>query len=261
MPLSASISNISRTSIHDGPGVRTVVYFKGCGLGCLWCHNPETHSSCPDILYAEIKCIHCGRCVELCPMHHSISEGRMIYDRTGCSRCMKCVEACPSGALSADGKTMTSEEVFAVVKKDAHYFSQTGGGVTLSGGECLLWPDFCAELLRSCKSENISTLIETALFVPWENIEKILPFCDRFYTDLKIPSSPRHRRFTGQDNDMIIENLHRLSSAVPQRVSVRIPLIPSVNDSEADMADFAGILAPIAENLEGIELLRYNNLA
>lgn len=261
MPLTGIITNISRTSLHDGPGVRTVVYFKGCGLRCAWCHNPETFSLANDILYAEVKCIHCGKCVLVCPEHHKIVENKMVFERNGCIGSNKCVLACPSGALSSAGKEISAEKLLSEIKKDTHYYNATGGGVTLSGGECLLQADFCAELLQKCKAEGIDTLIETALYVPWQSIEKVLPHCDAFFADLKLPAPEKHAKFTGHDNSLILENLARLSKNKKGAVTLRIPLIPTVNDTLSSMAEFAKIILPLAEDLCGVELLRYNNLA
>lgn len=261
MSLNADIANISRSSLHDGPGIRTVVYFKGCGLRCAWCHNPETLESKNEILYAPIKCVHCGKCIEACPTCHIIKDNDMLFLRENCKNCGRCAQACPSGALSVSGKRMTLNDVMQEVIKDVHYYKQSGGGVTLSGGECLLQADFCAELLKRCKEERIHTAIETALFVPWENVEKVLPFCDLIFADFKIAGTQKHKLYTGHDNLLIIQNLQKLAEAVPNKVTVRIPLIPGVNDLSEDILGFSEILLPIAEKLSGIEILRYNALA
>ena len=260
MSVSAVISNIARGSLHDGPGIRTVVYFKGCGLRCRWCHNPETLSTEKDILYAKIKCIHCGRCVDLCPEHHIIQGNDMVFLREGCIHCGRCADACPSGALSESGQQMKLTEVLCEIRKDIHYFRQNGG-VTLSGGECLLQADFARAVLAACRADGIHTAIETALFVPWQQVEKVIPFCDLVYADCKIPDSHKHREFVGQDNGLILENLVKLVRSMPGKVIVRIPLIPGVNDAAEDIRAFADVLGPIAGKLQGIEVLRYNALA
>ena len=256
----ANISSISRCSVHDGPGVRTVVYFSGCALHCQWCHNPETISFTGELLYARTKCIRCGRCVQICPEHHVIDGNDMALLRDGCKACGRCVEECPTGALTLSRKQWSVAELFKEVLKEKHYFLQNGG-VTLSGGECLLQADFCAEFLRSCKDEGIHTAIETALHVPWQNVEKVIPFCDYIFADVKIPDSAKHKQYTGQENTLILTNLQKLTAMRKGDVTIRIPLIPGVNDSEADIWGFAKQLQAIAPNLRGIEVLRYNNLA
>lgn len=252
-----TITNISRTSFHDGPGIRTVVYFNGCKMRCEWCHNPETISRDNEILYVKDKCIHCGRCL-FCENH--ITEGDdMIFKRKDCKKCGKCAIDCPSGALTVCGKEYSPESLFKEIEKDRLYFEESGGGVTLSGGECLLQPAFCQKFLKLCKENEIDTLIETALFMPWENIEALVPYTDRFYCDLKLANSASHKKYTGVDNRIIIENLKKLS-LIHKDITVRIPLIPNVNDSVEDMADFAKIINTLGE-ISGIELLAYNYLA
>ena len=261
MSLIAQITNISRASLHDGPGIRTVIYFKGCGLRCSWCHNPETLTEGPEILFAPVKCIHCGKCNEICPTHHIIEGNDITFIREGCTRCGRCVEVCPSGALSVSGQQMTVDDVMNEIRKDIHYFKQSGGGVTLSGGECLLQADFCSVLLQKCKEEEIHTAIESALFVPWSNIEKVLPFCDFFFADFKIGDDPKHKQYVGQSNELILSNLKKLVEKAANKVTIRIPLIPGVNDTQKDISDFKEKLFPLAKGLKGIEVLRYNPLA
>ncbi len=260
MTISAPVTNISRCSLHDGPGIRTVVYFKGCTLRCAWCHNPETLSAPAQVLYTSSKCIHCGRCIELCPEHHTVHGNDMVFLRDGCTTCGNCVKACPSLALSLCGKEMTVEDLFAQLKKDLHYYNASGGGVTFSGGECLLHPRFVAKIAEKCKIENIHTAVESAFFVPFENVERVLPFIDLFFADLKIPDPQKHRKFTGQDNRLIIDNISKLSE-IHNNIILRIPVIPGVNDSDDDMDGFADIIRTFGKGIKEIELLKYNNLA
>lgn len=260
MSLSAVISNISRCSLHDGPGVRTVVYFKGCGLRCKWCHNPETLSHAKQILYMRSKCIHCGKCIEICPSHHKIQGDDMIFYRNGCTACGKCASVCPSLALELCGKDMSPNEVFDEIKKDLHYYVSSGGGVTFSGGECLMQSDFVAALAKKCRENKIHTAVESAFFVPCENVEKVMSYTDLFFADLKIPDSKKHREMTGQDNKIIIENIAKLSRE-HDNIVLRIPVIPGVNDSENDMSGFAEIINGFGKGIKEIELLKYNNLA
>ena len=260
MSLTAAISNISRCSLHDGPGIRTVVYLKGCALRCRWCHNPEALRPEPQVLYAPVKCIHCGRCVSVCPEHHVIRGNDMVYLREGCAGCGKCAEACPSGALSLCGENMTVDQVFAEVAKDAAYYESTGGGVTLSGGECLLQPEFSAALLKRCREAGIHTVIETALFVAPDALDAVLPWVDSVFADLKIADPEKHRIYAGQDNRLILKNLRELT-AVHRRITVRIPVIPGVNDGPEDMEGFAGIIDSLGPGASEVELLKYNHLA
>lgn len=260
MSVNAIITNISRGSLHDGPGVRTVVYFKGCGLKCKWCHNPETLSARSQILYTPSKCIHCGRCVEICPDCHKIQGNDMLFLRENCIACGKCADACPSLALSLCGEEKTVQELFEEITKDRHYYAASGGGVTFSGGECLLFPEFLSEIAKKCKDNGIHTTVESAFFVPWENVNAVLPHIDLFFADLKIPDPEKHREFTGQDNKLIIDNITRLSNS-HNNIILRIPVIPGVNDSDDDMDAFAEIIKAFGKGIKGIELLRYNNLA
>ena len=260
MSVSATITNISRGSLHDGPGVRTVVYFKGCGLKCKWCHNPETLSAQKQILYAPTKCIHCGKCIEVCPEHHKIQGNNMLFLREDCTACGNCAKTCPSLALSLCGEEKTVPELFEEIIKDQHYYIASGGGVTFSGGECLLHSQFVKELAKMCKDNNIHTAVESAFFVRWENAEEVLPYIDLFFADLKIPDPEKHRKFTGQDNRMIIENITKLSNE-HSNIILRIPVIPGVNDSDDDIDAFAEIIKTFGKGIKEIELLKYNNLA
>lgn len=260
MSVNALITNISRGSLHDGPGVRTVVYFKGCSLNCKWCHNPETLNPQKQIIYIESKCIHCGNCITVCPEHHKISGNNIMFLRDGCMVCGKCAEVCPSLALELCGKEKTVDEVFDEIKKDTHYYEASGGGVTFSGGECLLHTDFLIQLAKKCKANNIHTAVESAFYVSWENIKKALPYIDLFFVDLKIPNSEKHKKYTGQNNELIIDNITKLSKK-HENIILRIPVIPGVNDSYDDIDGFAEIINSFGNGIKGVELLKYNFLA
>lgn len=250
------IFNISRTSLHDGPGVRSVVYFKGCNMRCAWCHNPEGIEPGRSIVYNKNKCIHCGRCLRVC---ENISASDNIeIDRQVCKKCGRCTKVCPSGALSVAGMEMTADEIMEEVLKDKPYYERTGGGVTLSGGECLLFADFAAEVLQKCKENQVHTLIESAMNVPWENVERVLAYTDSFFVDIKQMDPMIHKKFTGTDNFLILENIRRLSG-IHNDITIRIPVIPSVNDSEENLKqteDFAKECG-----IKKVERLTYNNLA
>lgn len=260
MSVTAPITNIARGSLHDGPGVRTVVYFKGCGLKCKWCHNPETISVKKQILYTPSKCIHCGKCTEACPEHHKIHGNDMVFLRASCATCGKCAENCPSLALSLCGEEKTVSELFEEINKDSHYYTSSGGGVTFSGGECLLYPEFLSEIAKTCKDNKIHTAVESAFFVPWKNVKKMYPFIDLFFADLKIPDGKLHREYTGASNELIIENIRKISN-VHNCIIIRIPLIPGVNDNEQSMIEFSRIINTFGTGIVGVELLKYNYMA
>ena len=258
--MQATVTNISRGSFHDGPGIRTVVYLNGCSMHCKWCHNPETISFKNEIAYVKSKCIHCAKCIEVCPDCHKIVGDNMVFIRENCKNCGKCADSCPSGALSVSGENYTPERLFKEIKKDKFYYSESGGGVTFSGGECLLQADFLKEVLKYCREENINTCIESVFFVPYENILKVIDDIDYIFADLKIPESEKHKEYTGQYNDKIIENIRNVSN-IHRNIVIRIPLIPNVNDSAYDMLKFGSIINTLGEGVKGVELLKYNYLA
>ena len=260
MSLTAMISNISRCSLHDGPGVRTVVYFMGCPLRCLWCHNPETQSTRARTVYYSNKCIHCGKCIDTCNEHHVVVNGKMEFISEGCSACGKCVEICPACALTVIGEKKSVDDVFDEIKKDTHYYISSGGGVTFSGGECLLYPNFVADLAEKCHAEGIHTAVESSFCVPWKHIESALPFIDTFFVDCKIADPQKHEKYTGKDNRMILKNIRKLCQTGKQ-IILRIPIIPHVNDTDEDMTQFGKIIAEFGQAIQSIELLKYNYLA
>lgn len=251
--MEAVIFNIERASLHDGPGVRTVVFVKGCSLDCKWCHNPEGISPLPQLLKYEERCISCGRCAAICPYP--------VF----CRQCGKCVEVCPAEARMMCGQTMTSDDVFAHVLRDRHYYG-TDGGVTLSGGECLTKPDFCADLLRRCREAGIHTAIDSAMFVPGAAIDSVLPYCDLFIADMKIADLEDHRRLTGATNTLIIANLERLfeyaASRKAPKIWIRTPLIPGMTDGPKNLGAIEAFIGPWRDSgiVEKWELLEYNNL-
>lgn len=260
MSVRALISNISRGSLHDGPGIRTVVYFKGCLLRCAWCHNPETFSSKKEVLFHPSKCIHCGACIEVCPDCHRVVGNDISFLRENCTACGKCAAACPSMALTVCGEEKTIEQLWDDIQKDCAYYAASGGGVTFSGGECLLQAEAVAQLAALCRSHGISVAVESALFVPWENIRQVLPHISLFYADLKLADTDAHHRFTGQHNHLILDNLHKLSQA-HSNVTVRIPVIPGVNDTTEEFLKFSHILHSLGSGVTQVELLKYNTLA
>lgn len=250
------IFSITRTSLHDGPGVRTVVYFKGCNMRCKWCHNPEGLEFERSILYNKNKCVHCRKCAEIC---ENISiAGAVIIDRDKCRKCGKCTDICPAGALTAAGEEIMPDELIRLILKDKAYYDRSGGGVTLSGGECLLFPEFAAEILKACKEHGINTLIESALNVPWKNIEAVINYTDCFFVDIKHMDSELHKKFTGSDNCRILDNIKKLAGRHGD-ITVRVPVIPSVNDSKENLENIETFVKKCG--IKKFEKLSYNNLA
>ncbi len=237
------IFDIQRFSVHDGPGIRTTVFLKGCSLRCFWCHNPEGLRMTPEVQFLPNRCIACGACVVACEHggQHLDEHGRR-FTRERCVACGKCVEACVAEALNLAGKWMTAAEVVAEVLRDRVFYEASAGGVTLSGGEPALQPDFAHEILARCKAEGLHTAIETCGNVPWENLERLLPFTDLVMMDLKQMDAEKHRAATGVDNRRVLANARQLAGTrVP--LIFRTPVVPGVNDAAADMAAIAAFVA------------------
>ena len=243
--MKATIFDIQRASFVDGPGIRTTVFFKGCNLKCAWCHNPESQSSKKQMLFYKNKCAGCGKCKEKC-----------AYNLEKCDFCEKCTLFCPHDAREICGKEYTVSEVLNIVKKDATLYENSGGGVTFSGGECMLQIDFLKEILKNCKNEGLHTAIDTAGHVPYEYFERILPHTDLFLYDIKCFDEEKHKKYTGATNEQIFSNLERLLD-LGAKVWVRIPIIPGVNDTTSEMEKIKGFINS-AGDVERIELLPYH---
>ena len=251
------LTAIQRVSLHDGPGIRSTVFFKGCNMRCAWCHNPETLRVEPEVLYYRSKCVGCGACAQVCPSHR-VEGGKMVYDRAACADHGACAQVCFSGALEMCGKEYTVQDVLHEVMQDVDYYAQSGGGVTLSGGEVLLQPQFAAELLSALHKEGVHTAIESNLNVDFSTLEALLPDLDLVMCDLKLWDEDAHRRWTGAGNARIRENIARLSRSGKPFI-VRTPVIPGVNDSEAEIAAIAGFVGQLP-GLAYYELLNFNPL-
>ena len=259
MPIVGCVFSVVRTSLHDGPGVRTVVYMKGCNMHCAWCHNPEGFSPEPQIMLYRQRCIDCGRCMLICPEHHLLVDGVHDHLQDGCIGCGKCVDACPSTALKLCGSFYTPDALMKIIEKDIHYYQKSGGGITFSGGECLLQAEFLVEILKRCHEAGIHTLIETALHVPWKNVQLALEYTDAFYVDLKLMDAAQHKKYTGCSNTVILKNLKALSE-VHKDIIVRIPMIPCVNDDMQNLAETCEFASKL-DGVRGVMLLRYNPMA
>lgn len=257
--MKASIFNISRCCVDDGPGIRTTVFIKGCPLHCIWCHNPESQRRETELTYNPSKCTVCGRCIEACPTGaHSFSEGNHIFDRSKCTACGKCADMCFNEALAVVGKQMTADEVLAEAVRDRVFYENSGGGVTLSGGEPLSHPEFSAELLTKLREAGIHTAMETCGFAGKEVFERIAPLCDLLLFDLKETDPNRHKEFTGVPLEPILDNL-RLADDLGVKIHLRLPVIPGLNDRE-DHFENAGKIAKSLKNLVRAQIMPYHKL-
>ena len=259
MYMKATVFDIQRFSVHDGPGIRTTVFLKGCPLNCLWCHNPESKAKYPEVMLYEKLCIGCGECVSACEdkLHTFGDDGHEI-DRENCKRCLKCASSCVAGALTVSGKEMDSSDVLSEVMRDKSFYDNSGGGVTVSGGEPLMHTEFCAELLSAAKAQGINTAIETSGFGKWENIKRLSACVDFFLWDYKETNPERHREYTGVDNSLILENLAKLDS-LGANIVLRCPIIPGLNDREEHFRGIADI-ANKHNSIIRVELEPYHSL-
>ncbi len=235
------VFNIQQFSVHDGPGIRTIVFLKGCPLRCRWCSNPESQESKPELAYNPNKCIGiaaCGRCLKACP-HNALLPGegdKPVVARTACQKCFSCVQVCPATALHIFGQVMTVDDILAVVERDNIFFSRSGGGLTVSGGEPLLQADFVLELLAQARRRRLNTTIETSGYAAWPILEQACRYLNTLIYDIKSLDANKHQEQTKQSNAVILENFIKVTAAFPNLpILVRTPVIPGFNDSEEDI--------------------------
>lgn len=255
-----TLFDIRRYAIHDGPGIRTTVFFKGCPLRCAWCHNPESQSPRVELMLRPNRCIACGACAAACP-NAAITrvDGRWVTDRARCTLCGRCAEACYADARQIVGRGYSFAETMAMIERDRDFYVQSGGGVTFSGGEPLAQPEFLLELLRACKAAGLHTALDTCGAAPWEQFERLLPCVDLFLYDLKLMDAARHRQYTGVSNQQILSNLQRLA-ATGKPLWLRMPFVPGVNDDEDNLAAAAAFVAALPGR-PPLHLLPYHNSA
>lgn len=244
--MKATVFDIQRNSFVDGPGIRTTVFFKGCNLDCKWCHNPESKFSKPQMLFYKNKCTGCMKCAKVCP-----------NELKKCDLCGKCELYCPNDARKVCGKRYDVDEILKEVLKDKAFYDNSDGGVTFSGGECMLQIDFLCEILKRCKECGVHTAVDTAGNVPWERFEKVLPYTDLFLYDIKAMDDETHKKYVGVSNVLILENLKKLFEK-NANVLIRIPVIPTVNDDAEEMLKIKAFLEPF--NPLKVELLPYHKM-
>jgi pyruvate formate lyase activating enzyme len=251
------IFDIKKYAIHDGPGIRTTVFFKGCPLHCWWCHNPEGQSPKPELVYRKSRCIGCGECVKNCPDQAiSLKAQHVTLNRKNCILCSNCSQACPSDALSIAGKQTTVEEVIEEIEKDRTFYDESGGGVTFSGGEPFQQPSFLNELLTECKNRDIHTTVNTCGHTKYETINKMRDKIDLFLYDIKIMNPEKHAKYTGASNTQILRNLKNLAEN-GSSIVISFPIIPTINDDYKNVEDTAKFISSLP-NIERVNILPYH---
>lgn len=257
---SGIVFDIKKFSIHDGPGIRTTVFFKGCPLSCWWCHNPESQALEPERIYWENRCIRCGACQEVCEQEAISFEGDFpLTDDERCTLCGSCVQACYSQAREIVGREMVAAQVIAEIERDIPFYEESGGGVTFSGGEPLSQVGFLLALLQACQERDIHTAVDTCGFAPWESFDRIRERVGLFLYDLKLMDNLRHRKFTGVSNDLVLKNLQALSQR-GHHIALRVPIIPGINDDDENLHQMGAFAAGLP-HLDRLDILPYHHAA
>ena len=251
------VFDIKKYAIHDGPGIRTTVFFKGCPLECQWCHNPESRSAYVEHSFRKNRCTGCGQCVEACPEQAiSMIDDKPVTEIKKCTLCGRCVDICTACAREIVGREMTVNEVLDEVEKDIIFYDESGGGVTFSGGEPLMQPEFLVALLNQCKRQGIHTAVDTSCYADPKIIETVGEKADLFLCDIKHMDSEIHKQFTGVGNDLILENIKLLSQA-DKEIIIRIPIIPGFNDEKANIEATGKFTASLSDVIR-VDILPFN---
>ena len=258
----AVIFDIKRFAIYDGYGIRTTVFFKGCSLDCIWCQNPESKIINPQLFYDKRKCIDCNKCVDVCPAGkiYAESQNRFESKKNCLPGCEKCYEECPSGAIYRVGMEYEVDELLNLIIKDIDFYKTSGGGVTLSGGEPLIYIDFLEAIVDKLRSLNIDVTIETAGNVKWSSFKKILNYPVNYYYDIKLINDEENKKYTGNSNKQLLDNLVKLHKS-GNIITIRIPLIPGITDTEKNLTAITGFMKENGLTGIPVELLPYNQLA
>jgi pyruvate formate lyase activating enzyme len=256
--VSGIIFDIKRYAINDGPGIRTAVFFKGCPLSCWWCHNPEGQSLQPQLMIRQNRCKKTAACLEVCPQQAIRWEAGPVTLWEKCDQCGKCAEVCYAGAREMVGYQTTPEALLREIERDVPFYDQSGGGVTFTGGEPLMQAEFLQQVLLSCKRKGIHTALDTSGHASWEKLESVLPLVDLFLYDVKLIDEAQHRQYTSVSNRLILANLRKLSASRVHLV-IRFPLIPGINDDDANLESTAQFLASLP-SLDGVELMPYHDI-
>lgn len=254
--LKGLIFDIQRYSIHDGPGIRTLIFMKGCPLRCLWCSNPESQLQKQEMMFNAVKCIGCGKCIEVCPTG-AAGEKNPAKAKKICRNCGRCGEVCPSTARQMVGKYMTVAEVMEEIERDVRFYRRSGGGITVTGGEPLMQPEYVQALLKECNAKDIDTAIETCGYSDEESLEKVIPYVDLALYDIKHMDEEKHKEFTGDGNAKILKNA-RLIVEKHKSMKIRIPVVPGYNDSDENIENIAKFACTL-NNVDEINLIPYHS--
>jgi len=256
------VFNIQRFSIHDGPGIRSTVFLKGCPLHCPWCQNPESIRLSPEIITRDIKCIRCAKCAGICPQRAiSIGEEGRVIEWGKCNYCLKCAEICPSKSIEASGEYKSADEVIEEVAKDSNFYRRSGGGMTVSGGEPLVQWRFTLALLQKARQKGIHTALDTTGYADWEALAEVLNYTKLVLYDLKHMDSARHKEVTGVSNELILENLEKTVKKPGLKVWIRRPIILGFNDSKDELEELCRFVLTLGPTVEKISLLPFHKFA